>query len=187
MSAQRLIMAATLALLLPLACPAQQLHIDASRSSAVFDIDLHSGSRVTGRFAAMQGQVTMRPDGYWQVRMTFAADQTEVPHHSRYTRLLRGAHFFDSQRYPKIHFVSEPFLPAHLQQGGAFHGELNLRGIARRERMYLKASHCSSPFLQCPVEVSGQLSRSAYGMRSLRWAVGDEVRFRLLLLTHPTP
>ncbi|PJK12417.1 hypothetical protein CO614_05220 [Lysobacteraceae bacterium NML120232] len=173
--------------LLPMAAQAGQRSIDPARSSAVFDIGLYNGSRVTGRFAQMQGEILMHPDGHWQVRMRFASAHTEVPGHARYTRLLRGAHFFDSQRHPSIDFVSEPFLPARLQEAGAFHGELTLRGITRRERLYLERRHCAAPLIECPIEVSGQISRSRYGMHSLRWAAADEVRFRLFLLAHATP
>ncbi len=169
------------------AANANTRRIDAALSSADFDIALAAGGRVAGKFGDMQGEVRTLPDGRLQIHMHFASAATEVPGSVRQTKLLRGEDFFDSERYPQVHFTSEPFEASHLHRGGVLQGELYLRGIRRRETLRLLPAACSEPLVQCPVRAEGRINRQHYGMTSLRLVVGNQVHYRFQLRLERVP
>lgn len=96
-----------------------------------------------------------------------------------------GPDFFDATQYPRIHFDSDPFPMDELVSGGALRGVLALRGERHPVTLKLQPSDCPRQPLACVIRASGTISRSAFGMRSLRGVVSDRVtidlRIRLAL------
>lgn len=169
-----------------LAAPAQALdEIDASRSDARFVLDLPFGRTLEGRFNRIEGELLQEADGRMRVRLVLPSGSAEIPGHPRYTRILRGPGFFDSENHPQVQFASDPFDPGLIRDGHLLEGTLTLRGATGRTRMLTRAQpDCRLPaHTQCTVEVQGRVRRSDYGMRDLRGFVGDHVGIRLRIVT----
>lgn len=96
-----------------------------------------------------------------------------------------GPDFFDATQYPRIHFDSDPFPMDELVSGGALRGVLALHGERHPVTLKLQPSDCPRQPLSCVIRVSGAISRSVFGMRSLRGVLSDRVtidlRIRLAL------
>ena len=75
---------------------------------------------------------TQVADGSQQVQLTLAAAAIEVAGSPYYTEIARGPQFFDADRYPHIHFLSEPHLPALVHDGGRLRGKLGREVIETR-------------------------------------------------------
>ncbi len=179
----------SLLLLLPLPVPAgvaggHDLEIDADASQVGFSLRTRWGQELQGRLPEWRGVVVEMPGGQWQVRMRVDARQVEIVGHPRYTRLTRDEGFFHVRRWPDMELQSDPFPPALLLQGGELSGIVGMRGVRRAEVFNIEPAACDRPLLDCPVVVSGEVSRADYGMDRWTLALGDGVRFHLSLWAH---
>ena len=179
----------SLCLLLPVPVPAgaaggHDLEIDTAASQVGFSLRTRWGQALEGRLPAWRGQVVEMPGGQWQVRMLVDARQVEIVGHPRYTRLTRGEGFFHVRRWPQMEMQSDPFPPALLRAGGELAGIVGMRGLRRAEVFTIEPASCDRPLLDCPVVVTGEVSRTDYGMDRWALALGDRVRFHLSLWAH---
>ncbi|HET6277573.1 MAG TPA: YceI family protein [Candidatus Polarisedimenticolia bacterium] len=104
--------------------------IDAGHSSVGFSIT-HFFSRVTGRFAGIEGTITFDPEHMdtGSVRVVIDAGSIDTANTER-DRHLRSADFFDVANHPRITFESS----AVRSEGGSramVDGSLTLRGVSR--------------------------------------------------------
>ena len=90
-----------------------------------------------------------------------------------------GPDFFDAAQFPTIHFDSDPFPLAELVTGGVLRGMLTLHGQRHPVALALQPSDCPRQPLECALRVSGAISRSTFGMRSLRGVLSDKVELDL--------
>lgn len=172
------------AALLAMPAEARDIVIDGAHSYARFHLDLPMGRELDGRFPRMQAEWLPQADGRWRVSVWLPADAAEIRGRPRYTRIMRGEMFFDSQRHPNIQFLSDPFETGMLTRGGALSGVLTMRGVAQRESLRLAPSTCRPPVLRnCVIEVQGEVRRRDYGITPLKGVLGDIVEFRLRI-TH---
>ncbi len=156
------------------------LALDPARSRAEFEVKVIWLIGLHGDFGTVQGSLNVdRFHGQASVNARINADEVHMRSHS-YENWARSAEFFDSEHYPQIHFVSEPFPLARLVSGGEIDGTLTLRGIHRQVRFELDPAACANPLDgRCPVEAGGSIRRSEYGMRSRRGTLADKVALRL--------
>ncbi|HET6397054.1 MAG TPA: YceI family protein [Pseudoxanthomonas sp.] len=161
----------------PEPAPAVAMTIDTARSHLGFEVRTRLGQRLEGVFPRHEGLVERLPDGRHRVRLRVATVAAEIPERPRYTAWMRGESFFDTLRHPWMEFVSDPYEPRALAEGGALHGRLTLRGVTRAEALELEPAACPRPGLDCPVEVRGDIERSRYGMDDWRVVLSDRVRF----------
>ena len=167
---------------------ARDITIDDENSYARFQLRLPLGQELDGRFPHMQAEWLPTPDGRWRVRVILPADAAEIPSRARYNRIMRSEMFFDSRHHPRIQFLSDPFEAGMLARGGVLSGVLTMRGVSRQESLRVAPTACPPPVPRaCRIDVGGEVSRKAYGMRSLPGVVGDEVRFRLRVTHGETP
>lgn len=159
--------------------PVRAAEIDPRRSEVGFYLATRWGEVVDGRFPVFDGRLSDLGDGRRQVRLSLSAADVEIPGNLRYTQLTRGRGFFEAERYPTITFVSDPFVPALLVDGGALPGVLGIRGVQQREMFTLLPSACARPAVDCPVQGAGIIDRSDYGMNRWSFAIGRKVRFQL--------
>lgn len=176
------------AIALLVACaPAWAQSLDA-RSRFGFELRTRWGQVIAGDFPAFEGEVRTLPDGRRQVRIRLASARVEVAGSQRYTRFARGERFLDAARHPWVEFVSEPYPGELVRRGGALQGTLSLHGVDRRETFELAPAECARPAYDCDVVGQGRVRRTDYGMTQWRWALTDEVRFRLRVrLQEPMP
>jgi polyisoprenoid-binding protein YceI len=174
-----------LAALPPGAAAAREQALDPARSHVGFEIRTRWGQRLHGEFARHSGAVTQRPDGLRQVRLAIEAASVDIEGHANYTRFARGEGFFDAAEHPRIEFVSHPYEPGLLRDGGPMAGRLRLRGVEREAVFRIEPAGCERPALDCDVVASGSIDRIDFGMDRWRVAIRDEVRFRLRVRLAP--
>ena len=148
-----------------------------------FELRTRWGQKVEGTFPSYEGEVAVLPDGRHQVRIALATGAVKVGDSKRYTELARGRRFFDSARYPRIEFLSEPHPADLVHIGGKLRGRLTLHGVSRMETFVLAPSTCSRPGKDCDVLAYGSVSRDDYGLDGWNLALGDRVRFTMRVRT----
>jgi polyisoprenoid-binding protein YceI len=158
---------------------ADGLQFDPQKSDFGFELHTRWGQRLDGHFPRYDGQVAVLPDGRHQVRLRFFTADVEIVDHPRYTDWARGPHFFDAEKYPAVTFVSEPYDPVVLAQGGRLAGQLSIRGIQRPKTLQVEPAACARPGLDCDVVATGAVSRADYDMDDFKLAVNDRVVFVL--------
>jgi polyisoprenoid-binding protein YceI len=177
--------AAALALVLLLACigadaaddpETTTLQIDQQRSRADFEVRVLWLIGVHGRFGRVHGSVTLDHfHGSVRADASIDVDAISMRNHS-YEDWVKSDEFFDVARYPQIHFVSDAVPLARLRSGGEISGILSLRGVERPVKLELDASDCPEAIASaCPVEASGTIRRSEFGMHSRRGTLSDKV------------
>lgn len=153
--------------------------VDAARSGVGFSLYTRWGEVIDGTFPVLEGQLTRLADGRQQVRLALSAADVVIIGNVRHTQLTRGKGFFDAAQHPWIVFVSDPFDARLLADGGQMPGELQIRGVQRRESFSVLPAECGRPALDCPVLATGKVDRSQYGITRWSVAVGHKVSFRL--------
>jgi polyisoprenoid-binding protein YceI len=153
--------------------------LDPARSHIDFDLQTRWGQTVTGRFPRYDGEVAQLPDGRHEVRIRLATGSVEVQGSRRYTRFARGEDFLDAEHHPWVEFRSEPYPVDLLGSGGWLYGTLTMHGVSRREAFLVAPSTCARPARDCDVVAQGRVLRTNYGVESWRWALTDDVNFRL--------
>lgn len=152
---------------------------DTARSWLGFEVRTRFGQRMAGEFPRYDGVVEHLPDGRHRVRLRIATSEAMIPDRPRYTSWMRSQSFFDAIRHPWMEFVSEPYAPALLREGGALKGRLSLRGVTRDEELDVVRAGCDRPGLDCDIQVSGAIERADYGMREWQFALADQVRLEV--------
>ena len=155
-------------------------HIDPSSSEAMFRVRLFWVDKVNGHFTRVDGEVAPGPlPASWVVNATIPVDSVTMPS-SRMRQWVLAPSFFDAQRHPTIHFVSNPFGQDELDRGGTLSGYLTLRGITAPIHFAVQPAHCTASTLQpCRILLRGNLQRSTFGMTSDRVALSDSVDLNL--------
>lgn len=170
------LLAPALLAVVPLVC-AQGF--DTRHSRFAFKLKTRWGQTLNGRFPRYEGEVTRLPDGRQQVRIALFADAVEIEGNRRYTEFSRSGHFFDARRHPRVNFVSDPYSPELLRDGGRLTGMLRLRGVSRRESFAIAPSDCARPAVDCDLVATGSVRREDYAMDGWQMAVRNRVRFAL--------
>ncbi|GAP65694.1 hypothetical protein MBSD_n0985 [Mizugakiibacter sediminis] len=180
------------ALLLPLlfaAAPAlapASYVLDSERSTAAFNLHALWVFDVAGAFDGVHGEVRTDPET-GTARVDAWLDTASLRMRDpRYDDWARSPDFFDVERYPRITFHSEAFPLDKLHHGGVLTGMLVLHGFSGPVDLRLQPSACAplaAP--DCPLRVRGEISRSAFGMRSHRAMLSDTVRLDLAIVVRP--
>ena len=170
------------------ASPVAAQALDPARSRIDFELTTRWGQTVTGYFPRYEGEVVQLPDGRHEVRIRLATASVEVAGSRRYTRFARGERFLDAEHHPWVEFRSDPYVGELVRSGGPLYGTLSMHGVSRREAFVLAPSDCARPARDCDVVAQGRVLRTDYGVESWRWALTDDVNFRLRVrLREPAP
>lgn|SRR5690606_10702287 len=153
--------------------------LDQAHTRLEFEVRTRLGQRLRGEFPRYEGLVDLLPDGRQRVRLRVSTAAAEIPGKPRYTGWMRGDSFFDTLRHPWMEFVSDPFPPHALAQGGKLHGHLTLRGATRAESLDVEPAACERPGLDCAVQVHGDIARARYGMDDWQVVLSERVRFTM--------
>lgn len=153
------------------------LTFDAAQSLAEFEVRVMWLIPVHGRFGALRGAITI-DRFHGSASVDARIDVNDVHMRSAGNEAwVKSAEFFDAAHYPQIQFVSDAFAVTRLKSGGPIDGVLTIRGVARQARFELAASACPDAIARtCPVEATGTIRRSDFGMRSRRGALSDKVQ-----------
>ena len=167
------------------ALPAAATEIDPTQSRISFTLKTRWGQALEGRFPDWRGEIVRISEQRRQVRLRLPTGEVEILGHPRYSRLTRGAGFFDADRHPFVEFVSDPYTEELLLEGGLLGGALTIRGVRRREVFTLEPATCARPTIDCDVVASGVVYRSDYAMDRWGLALSDRVVFNLRIRTRP--
>jgi len=157
--------------------PEQTLSIDAASTTVNFEIVALWFLKRRGEFTEIEGTLKILDDGkraQIDVRIAVASVQMKDPEH---VELLLSPAFFDAVGHPLIEFNSKPFKLSE-KTAVALPGYLTVRGVRRKVRFEIDASHCE-PEKRCSVIVNGVLSRSKFGMTEYRRTLSDEVHLSI--------
>ena len=158
---------------------ARAADIDPATSQIGFRLATRWGQTLQGRFPDSGGVVEQLADGRHQVRLKLSTRTVEIVGHPAHTRMARGRGFFDAPDFPQIEFVSEPYAPELLREGGALPGMLSIRDVRRREVFTIEPARCDAPARACDVVGTGSIHRDDYGLGRWGFALTDRVRFSL--------
>ena len=167
------------------ALPAAATEIDPTQSRIGFTLKTRWGQALEGRFPDWRGEIVRISDQRRQVRLRLPTDAVEILGHPRYSKLTRGAAFFDADRHPFVEFVSDPYTEELLLEGGLLGGALTIRGVRRREVFTLEPATCARPTIDCDVVASGVVYRSDYAMDRWGLALSERVVFNLHIRARP--
>lgn len=181
--------------LAPAAAPvpeARSWPVDATQSQAQFGVRKFWFAHVRGTFPGLRGNLR-RMDaragtGLAQVYATLDVAGLRMDDAGDRAHAL-GPGFFDAERYPVIHFDSDPFPLAELVNGGSLRGLLLLHGERHPVAFELLPSDCPRQPIGCVIRVRGRISRSDFGMRGWRGVLSDKVELdlRIVLRTSSNP
>lgn len=155
--------------------------IDPQHTQIGFTLKTRWGQTLQGRFPRYSGDIESLDDGRERVRLRLSSKDVEIVGHPSYTDMTRGRGFFEADRFPEVEFVSEPYAPALVADGGKLAGQLTIRDVTRRETFTIQPSACARPAVDCDVVASGSVRRADYGVDRWVLAVSDSVRFTLRL------
>jgi polyisoprenoid-binding protein YceI len=161
---------------------------DPARSQARFKVRLRILPSATGHFLDVRGE--LQPEGERQ-RVAVEVDGRKLRFEGPawMAKVTRSDAFLAVEEHPRIRFVSDPFAPKLLRDGGELRGELSLRGTTRPVAFRVLESACAAPGRDCEIVVTGRVSRHAFGMTAYRLSVRDGVdfEFHVRLLPEVTP
>ena len=159
---------------------AEVFEIDSARSHAEFEVKVMWLVGIRGDFGAIRGNLTIdRFHGTATVEADIDANDLHMRTRS-YESWAKSSEFFDTQHFPKIHFLSDSFPIVRLNRGGDIDGTLTLRGIVRPVHFDLDVADCNDPLDgSCAVAAYGAIHRTDFGMQSRRGALSDKVQLRL--------
>ena len=155
--------------------------IDLQYTRIGFTLTTRWGQGLQGRFPRFDGRIETLDNGRHRVHLRMSAREVEIVGHPNYTGTTRGEGFFEADRFPDVEFVSDPYVPALIADGGKLTGELTIRDVTRRETFIILKSECARPAYDCDVLASGSVRRTDYGVDRWILAVSDHVRFVLRL------
>ena len=172
----------------PVSAEPMPLIFDPATSHASFRVRMRILRDTVGHFLDVRGE--LQPDGNRQ-RVSVEVDgrRLRVAGPQWMDRVTRSSDFLDVQAHPRIRFLSAPFPPKLLREGGKLSGELTLRGLTKPVAFEVLPAACEKPGRDCEIHVRGQVSRQAFGMTAYRLTVRDQVEFefRVRLLPEPAP
>jgi polyisoprenoid-binding protein YceI len=160
------------------ACGAAVFRIDPARTSARFAVPQLGFSKQEGRLGRTSGTIVV--DAQQKVEsIDLEIDTASVDTGwSLRDAFLRSEVMFDVGRYPRMHFHSTRLVYDGARLAGV-EGEVTLRDVTQPVRFDVLRLECGvrpdDGREACGAEVSGRISRGAFGMDFAYPLIGDEV------------
>ena len=168
------------------ALPTGTWNVDPSHSHITFSVRHIGISKVRGAFGDFDGKLDIAEDGTLTASGTVKVDSIDTSDENRDGH-LKSADFFDVENYPDITFQSTGF-EAIDEDTYEITGDLTLHGVTKPITLKAELGGAETdPFgnARIGLDVSGELSRSDYGMKfnqvlgSGNLAVSDKVKLEL--------
>ena len=164
-----------------LAAP-ESYRLDASRSTVDFTYNL-DGAAKTGRMPVRSADLLLDLDNVSASRVLVTLNA----HAARAgfilaTEAMKSRHVLDTARFPDIHFRSTR-IRGDLRNA-TITGTLTLRGVTRpvtlEARLFRQRGTRANDRSNLVVELTGDISRSAFGANGYGDFVGDRIRLRII-------
>jgi len=164
------------------------LTLDPARSSAEFEVKVLWLIGVHGRFGQVHGSIRVDAEHIHASADARIAVGTITMRNHSYEEWLKSPEFFNAAAHPEILFASRAFALETLRKGGEVTGSLTIRGIERPIVLQIDPSACPEAVaVDCPVQASGSIRRSEFGMHTRRGSVSDKVELQFSIYLSATP
>lgn len=160
----------------------ESYQLDASGSTVSFTYDL-DGAAKTGRMPVQSAKLLLDLDNVPASRVLVTLNA----HAARAgfilaTEAMKSRQVLDTARFPQIHFRSTR-IRGDLRHATVT-GMLTLRGVTRpvtlEARLFRQRGTPANDRANLVVELTGDISRSAFGANGYRDFVGDRIRLRII-------
>lgn len=143
-------------------------NIDASHSSIRFAVDHMVISEVEGIFSTYEGSIITTKADFSDAKINFTVDVNSVnTDNAKRDEHLRGADFFETEKYPKMTFVS-----TSVQKTGenkySLTGKLSLHGVTKEITLAMTyGGTTKDPWgnTKAGLKVTGVINRSDFGLK----------------------
>jgi polyisoprenoid-binding protein YceI len=119
-------------------------------------------STVTGSFKTFEGTVTTEGDTFEGAQVEFSLDVNSIDTNQQMRDdHLKGAEFFDAEKYPKISFKSTSLTDDKLT------GNLTIKGVTKPVTLDVDHGGTATDFygnLKAGFEVTGKINRKEFGL-----------------------
>ncbi len=169
--------------LFPLLLLSQDVYqVDLVHSDASFKIR-HLLSKTTGTFSKFEGTIIHYPDAIQKssVVFTIKSDSIDTNNESR-DQHLRGADFFDVQKYPELKFISTKVVKGSSSSELLVTGNFTLRGITKVMTVpVVFLGSAPTPFkdIRGGFETVFKINRNEFGIVYGKGILGDDVEISL--------
>ena len=159
---------------------AETYKIDKSHGDLLFSIEHAGFSQKHGSFRDFDGtlQYDAAAPEKSKVEVIAKTDSVDTSLAARDAD-LKGPGFFDSSKFPEMHFVSTRVIPGPDQEL-RIEGDLTLHGVTKSMTLNAKLNKAGpNPFDKTPMlgfSAEGSIKRSDFGMTNLIPVVGDLVK-----------
>lgn len=143
-------------------------NIDASHSSIRFAVDHMVISEVEGIFSTYEGSIITTKSDFSDAKINFTVDVNSVnTDNAKRDEHLRGADFFETEKYPKMTFVS-----TSVQKTGEnkynLKGKLSLHGVTKEITLAMTyGGTTKDPWgnTKAGLKVTGVINRTDFGLK----------------------
>lgn len=167
----------------PAVAEPQDFRLDKVHSHVLFFVSHLGFSNPMGRFPGVEGRFTFDPNDWSASKVDATIDvSTLYLGDAAWEKKILGDDFLDAKRFPTMRYVSER-VERTGEGRGRVHGKLTLRGVTRPVALDVRLNrigrHSFSFAYAAGFSATAKLRRSAFGMKRLLPAVGDEIEIRL--------
>lgn len=160
-----------------------QYRLDPNHASLMFKIQHLGLSTYVGRFNRLNAELDFKPENMAEAKLEAEVDIASIDvNNLKLEQTLQESAWFDSQQFPKAHFVSQTVTPA-ADGEFVFHGILTLHGISRpisfNARFHGGADNWMTGKYTLGFSANASIKRSDFGMTSYIPLVGDEVQLEI--------
>lgn len=143
-------------------------NIDASHSTIRFAVDHMVISEVEGIFSTYEGSVTTTKDDFSDAKINFMIDVKSVDtDNAKRDEHLRGADFFETEKYPKMTFVSTSVAKTGTGKYN-LKGNLTLHGVTKEITLAMTyGGTTKDPWgnTKAGLKVTGVINRTDFGLK----------------------
>lgn len=139
--------------------------IDPAHSEIQFKVKHLVISTVTGSFTQFTATIDA-PENFDAAKIAFEADINSInTNNEQRDGHLKGADFFDAEKFPKLSFSSVNF----TKDGGSYtlEGDLTIKGVSRRVQLAVEHNGVAKdPWgnIRAGFELAGKISRKDFGL-----------------------
>jgi len=143
-------------------------NIDASHSSIRFAVDHMVISEVEGIFSAYEGSIITTAADFSDAKINFTVDVNSVnTDNAKRDEHLRGADFFETEKYPKMTFVSTSVTKTGENKYN-LKGKLSLHGVTKEITLVMAyGGTTKDPWgnTKAGLKVTGVINRTDFGLK----------------------
>lgn len=167
----------------PAALPAGSYRLDPEHAALLLKIDHLGFSQLVGRFDRFDASLEFDPDDPEAARVVATIDPASIDFDlPEFEDELRGADWFDVQRFPEARFESRS-IEITGESTGRITGDLTLHGMTEPVTLDVTFNGGGDSLLTgrytLGFAAKGTLSRSAFGLGGFAPAVGDDVTLEI--------